>query len=53
MGNKYDTGGRCMAIKRTKKRKLNEPRTTVPDFGISKILSKIDKAISLLDKRTK
>lgn len=42
-----------MGVKRTKKRKNNLPRTKIKDFGFGKRLSKIDKAIELLDKKSK
>ena len=42
-----------MGLKRTKKRKTTQPHTKVPDFGMRKTLTKIDRAISILDRKTK
>jgi hypothetical protein len=39
-----------MKLKRTNKKKTDQPNTKVVDFGISKVLDKIDKAINLLKR---
>ncbi|WP_255294825.1 hypothetical protein [Bacillus sp. AFS041924] len=42
-----------MGLKRINKRKSTQPHTKVVDFGIGKTISKIDKAIKMLDKNGK
>jgi len=42
-----------MGLKRTKKRKTREPQSKVPDFGFGKTLRKIERAVTLLDKKSK
>ena len=40
-----------LAIKRRNITKTNLPKTKVKDMGLSKIISKIDRAIEIIDRR--
>lgn len=45
------TGGVNMGLKRTIKRKSTPPHTKVTNFGFDKTIKKIDKAITLLERK--
>lgn len=40
-----------MGLKRNKRRKTKQTYSKVKDFGFGKIIKKIDRAISILDKK--